>query len=111
MEGPPEMVEGMVMKVMTSCSLRPARRARKPPMAWMPSWELPARRMTASEILETLEPPLPVDVVRVDAASLIKVLFLTKKEQNKGKGSRGGWGKHGEFKVKWGLGREDGVGK
>ena len=31
--GPPEIVEGMVMNVMTSCSLRPARRARKPPMA------------------------------------------------------------------------------
>jgi len=32
---------GIVMKVMTSCSLRPARRARKPPMAWIPSCELP----------------------------------------------------------------------
>ena len=32
-DGPPEMVDGIVMKVMTSCSLRPARRARKPPMA------------------------------------------------------------------------------
>src|SRR5688572_10278926 len=82
MEGPPEMVEGMVMKVMTSCSLRPARRARKPPMAWIPSWELPAKRMTASEILETLEPPLPVGAVRVDATSLIKVLFLTQKASN-----------------------------
>src|SRR5580658_3588716 len=53
MEGPPEIVEGMVMKVMTSCSLRPARRARKPPMAWMPSCELPAKRMTASDTLDT----------------------------------------------------------
>ena len=50
MEGPPEIVEGMVMNVMTSCSLRPASRARKPPMAWMPSCELPAMRMTASEM-------------------------------------------------------------
>src|SRR5476651_2457280 len=55
-DGPPEMVEGIVMNVMTSCSLRPARRARKPPMAWMPSCELPAMRMTASGISETCEP-------------------------------------------------------
>src|SRR5712675_1929919 len=48
MEAPPEMVAGMVMNVMTSCSLRPASRARNPPMAWMPSWELPAMRMTTS---------------------------------------------------------------
>src|SRR6186713_2967242 len=47
-EGPPEIVDGMVMYVMTSWSDRPARRARKPPMAWMPSWELPARRITTS---------------------------------------------------------------
>src|SRR3978361_191169 len=53
MEAPPEMVAGIVMKVITSCSLRPARRARKPPMAWMPSCELPAMRMTASETWET----------------------------------------------------------
>src|SRR5207249_4007057 len=59
MEGPPEMVEGIVMKVMTSCSLRPARRARNPPMAWMPSWELPARRITASEIFEIFGAPSP----------------------------------------------------
>src|SRR5579885_687735 len=57
MEGPPEIVDGMVMNVMTSCSLRPASRARKPPMAWMPSWELPAMRMTASLILETFGAP------------------------------------------------------
>src|SRR5262249_2216642 len=63
MEGPPEMVEGMVMKVMTSCSLRPARRARKPPIAWMPSWELPAMRMTASEMFETLGPPSGAEMV------------------------------------------------
>src|SRR5271170_5817223 len=55
MEGPPEMVAGMVMNVMTSCSLRPASRARKPPMAWMPSWELPAMRITASGTWETRE--------------------------------------------------------
>src|SRR5579884_1218 len=42
---------------MTSCSLRPANRARKPPMAWMPSCELPAIRMTVSEIVETLGVP------------------------------------------------------
>jgi len=57
MEGPPEIVDGMVMKVMTSCSLLPANRARKPPMACMPSWELPAIRMTASEIRETCGAP------------------------------------------------------
>jgi hypothetical protein len=59
MDGPPEMVEGMVIIVMTSCSLRPARRARKPPMDWIPSWELPAMRMTASEMRDDWE-PLPV---------------------------------------------------
>src|SRR5688572_14923490 len=56
-DGPPEIVEGMVMKVMTSCSLRPAKRARKPPIAWIPSWEFPAIRITASETFETLVPP------------------------------------------------------
>src|SRR5271154_1188397 len=60
MDGPPEIVAGMVMSVMTSCSLRPARRAKKPPMAWMPSCELPARRMTVSVIFETFGAP-PVD--------------------------------------------------
>src|SRR5690348_6991879 len=70
MEGPPEMVDGMVMKVMTSCSLRPASLARKPPMAWIPSCELPARRMTASEILESFGEE-PWAGANVDA-SLIK---------------------------------------
>src|ERR1043166_8842214 len=64
-EGPPEIVEGMVMNVMTSCSLRPARRARKPPMAWMPSCEFPAMRMTASETLETFGAPSGFAVVKV----------------------------------------------
>jgi len=71
MEGPPEMVAGMVMNVMTSCSLRPASRARKPPMAWMPSWELPAMRITASETLETLGVP-PADPA-VNVVSLMKM--------------------------------------
>src|SRR5260370_42557349 len=75
MQGPPEMVEGMVMKVMTSCSLRPAKRARKPPMAWMPSWELPAMRIMASETLETLGYPPEGCVVSV--ASLMKYQFLS----------------------------------
>src|SRR6516225_3394596 len=57
MEGPPEIVDGMVMNVMTSCSLRPASRARKPPMAWMPSCELPAMRMTTSLMEETFFAP------------------------------------------------------
>src|SRR3974377_2031195 len=57
MEGPPEIVEGMVMNVMTSCSLRPANRARNPPMAWIPSCELPAMRMTASLTFDTFGPP------------------------------------------------------
>src|SRR6185295_19837158 len=72
-EGPPEIVEGIVMNVMTSCSLRPANRARKPPMAWMPSWELPAMRITASGILETLRSP-PDDETAV-VASLMKNSF------------------------------------
>ena len=66
-EGPPEIVEGMVMKVMTSCSLRPASRARKPPMAWMPSCELPAMRMTASEIFDTLGMPPSVGVATIES--------------------------------------------
>src|SRR5690242_13360726 len=73
MDGPPEIVDGMVMKVMTSCSLRPASRARKPPMAWMPSCELPAMRMTASETLETLG--VPPDGCAVNVASLMKPRF------------------------------------
>jgi hypothetical protein len=51
------------MNVMTSCSLRPASRARKPPMTWMPSCELPAMRMTASLILETFGVPPDKDAV------------------------------------------------
>ena len=58
------------MKVMTSCSLRPASRAKKPPMAWMPSCEFPAIRMTASEIFETCG--LPPDVGAVIVDSLMK---------------------------------------
>src|ERR1039457_6541941 len=69
MDGPPEIVDGIVMNVMTSCSLRPARRARKPPMAWMPSWELPAKRITASEIFVTLR--AAADTPAVDAESLM----------------------------------------
>src|SRR6185295_14349292 len=72
-EGPPEIVEGIVMKVMTSCSLRPASRARKPPMAWIPSWELPAIRMTASETFATFGPP----GVAVSVDSLMKIDRLT----------------------------------
>ena len=55
------------MNVMTSCSLRPASRARKPPMAWMPSCELPAMRMTASETFEMGELPPEVVAVKVDS--------------------------------------------
>ena len=73
MEGPPEMVEGMVMKVMTSCSLRPARRARKPPMAWMPSCELPAKRMTASDTFDTFGVPPSTGGVIVDSLILYSV--------------------------------------
>src|ERR1041385_3409599 len=51
MLGPPEIVAGIVMYVMTSLSVRPASRAKNPPIAWIPSWELPASRITASWIL------------------------------------------------------------
>src|SRR5690349_19379958 len=73
MEGPPEIVAGIVMNVMTSCSLRPASRAKNPPMAWMPSCEFPAMRMTASETLEIFgeEPPA---VGAVDVWSLMKMV-------------------------------------
>src|SRR2546430_17367920 len=50
MDGPPEIVAGMVMYVITSWSLRPANRARKAPAVWIPSCEFPARRITASLI-------------------------------------------------------------
>src|SRR4029077_14130465 len=72
-EGPPEMVDGMVMKVMTSCSLRPASRARNPPMAWMPSCELPAMRITASETFDILGVPSIDDEATL--VSLMKVLI------------------------------------
>src|ERR1017187_1027215 len=48
MDGPPEIVDGMVIYVITSWSERPARRARNPPIVCIPSCELPARRMTTS---------------------------------------------------------------
>src|ERR1044071_2780492 len=76
MDGPPEIVDGIVMNVMTSCSLRPASRARKPPMAWMPSCELPAMRMTASEIFDTLG--VPPDGCAVNVASLMKPQIKTR---------------------------------
>ena len=59
------------MNVMTSCSLRPARRARNPPMAWMPSCELPAMRMTASLILEIFG--VPPDDKAVSIVSLMEL--------------------------------------
>ena len=55
MDAPPEMVDGIVIMVMTSRSLLPANRAKNPPMDWIPSWELPARRIVTSEILEGWE--------------------------------------------------------
>src|ERR1041385_8332289 len=73
-DGPPEIVDGMVMNVMTSCSLRPANRARKPPMAWMPSCELPAIRMIASEMRDILGEPPDGGAVNVD--SLMDKSFL-----------------------------------
>src|SRR6185503_12292694 len=75
MDGPPEIVDGMVMNVMTSCSLRPASLARKPPIAWMPSCELPAMRITASDIFDTLG--VPPDDCSVKVASLIENTFQT----------------------------------
>src|SRR6187397_1606565 len=80
-DGPPEIVLGMVMNVITSCSLRPASRARKPPIAWMPSCELPAMRMTASEILEIFGPE-PVGAA--SAESLMMYYKLTMWETAKG---------------------------
>src|SRR5438105_14255474 len=81
-EGPPEIVEGIVMNVMTSCSLRPASRARKPPIAWMPSCELPAMRMIASEILEIFGEPPPVVAERVE--SLMRVSKIQFRFHRKG---------------------------
>src|SRR5689334_12177734 len=74
-DGPPEIVDGIVMNVMTSCSLRPARRARKPPIAWMPSCELPAMRMMASEILEIFGDPPAVPAVSVESLMKVSVQF------------------------------------
>src|ERR1035437_1216051 len=80
-EGPPEMVEGIVMKVMTSWALRPASRARKPPIAWIPSWELPAMRITASEIFETLGAPASTRLVII--GSLMKYINQSLSELRK----------------------------
>src|SRR5208337_816142 len=80
MDGPPEMVAGMVIKVMTSCSLRPARRARKPPMAWMPSWEFPAKRITASEIFFGIGLPSATAVVEVASLIALAQLFAPTKK-------------------------------
>src|SRR5436309_14569928 len=80
MEGPPEIVEGIVMNVMTSCSLRPARRARKPPMAWMPSCELPAMRITASEIFEILGAPPEVWAAKVASLMSRLIKYIAQKE-------------------------------
>ena len=55
MDAPPEMVDGIVIMVMTSRSLLPANRAKNPPMDWIPSWELPASRIVASEISDARE--------------------------------------------------------
>src|SRR5579863_2546765 len=82
MEGPPEMVAGIVMNVMTSCSLRPASRARKPPIAWIPSCELPAMRMTASLIRDTLDAPSDDDAPA--AILLIKEPWKLKSYTGKG---------------------------
>src|SRR5688572_654850 len=79
MEGPPEIVDGMVMKVMTSCSLRPASRARNPPIAWMPSCELPASRMIASEILEVFLAESGCGGATIDASLIKSPAFFYKK--------------------------------
>src|SRR6266700_6985586 len=86
------MVAGIVMYVITSCSLRPASRARKAPAVWIPSCELPARRMTASLIfsgrrsarsdaglpVDGTEGGLPLAAVAVGDAGLSAVAdFLT----------------------------------
>jgi hypothetical protein len=43
-------------------------------MAWMPSCELPAKRMTASVIFETCGAPLPFETVGVDVVD--SLMFL-----------------------------------
>src|SRR5436190_11397067 len=91
-DGPPEIVDGMVMKVMTSCSLRPARRAKKPPIAWMPSCEFPAIRITASETLDTLGLPsgaavkvaLLIDTTPVSGHKLSRTLAKVRSFRLKG---------------------------
>src|SRR4051794_4050272 len=59
---------------MTSWSLRPASRARNAPAVWMPSWEFPANRITASWIFSGLKSArsdggLPLDAEVAGAAS------------------------------------------
>src|SRR5436309_5137243 len=83
-DGPPLIVLGIVMKVITSCSLRPASRARKPPMAWMPSCELPAMRMIASETFDTLG-AWP-DGWAVNVASLMNPQFKNRMLKLQGEG-------------------------
>src|ERR1700758_5699438 len=52
---------------MTSWALRPARRARNAPMVWIPSCELPAKRMTASRICSGRRSARPADVGVADS--------------------------------------------
>src|ERR1700730_5658257 len=54
---------------MTSWSLRPARRASIAPAVWMPSCELPARRMTASRMFCGRRSALPTVGVDAEADS------------------------------------------
>lgn len=55
------------MYVMTSCALRPARRARNAPAVWIPSCELPAKRMTASRICSGRRSARPAEVGVADS--------------------------------------------
>src|SRR5580692_3556454 len=52
---------------MTSWSLRPASRARNAPAVWIPSCELPAKRMTASRICSGRRSARPADVGVADS--------------------------------------------
>ena len=51
MDGLPKMVLGIGMYVMMSQAFEPASWPEKAPIDWIPSWEFPARRMTALRIL------------------------------------------------------------
>src|SRR6267154_1632636 len=64
---------------MTSLAVRPANRARKPPMAWIPSCEFPANRITASWILRAPGGRWPPGAAE-ESATFSSIIFVSLKD-------------------------------